>query len=99
MTIEVVTTFQKAETVWVLAYNYNRRTGAPANAGTSIKVAINKPDGTEELAATDMVNHATGEYEYFHTPSSSAVAGWYAGTVTLTDGTNITITTFGFRVK
>ncbi len=97
-TPETVVEFQAGETVWILAYITNRRTEAAVDAGTSIKVAISKPDGTEELAAADMVNETTGEYEYFHTLASDAVAGWYVGTVTLTDGTYITKTSIGFRV-
>lgn len=44
---------------------------------SEVKIAINKPDGTEALPATDMVNLAVGSYYYdYLIPSDLGTYSW-----------------------
>lgn len=102
--IEVVTTFQPDETVWVLAYIYDRRTGLAADP-TTITVTISDPDGIAQISDKAMSKHANGEYEYFYNLASDAPRGnkWWRGVIKVVDGSGesakTTIGTFGFRIK
>ena len=50
--------------------------GDPGDPVT-VKIAINLPDGTEALPATDMVNSAVGSYYYdYLIPSSEGTYSW-----------------------
>lgn len=103
--IEVVTTFQRAETVWILAYIYDRRTGvAPTIDPTSIVVTISDPDGFAVVTAKAMTKHDDGEFEYFYTLPENAERGkWWRGLIKVVDGegdiAKTTIGTFGFRIR
>jgi len=102
--IEVVNTFQNEETVWILAYVFDGRTGSPANA-TAITVTLSDPDGAAKVTAQPMTqyNDETGEYEYFYNLPVGAKAGWWRGLVKVVAGegplAKTTIGTFGFRLK
>ena len=104
MSIETVVTFQPDETVWILTYIYDQRTGiAPAVDPTTITVTISGPDGVAVITNQAMDKHADGEYEYFYTLLADAPKGWWRGLVKIVDGSGelakSTIGTFGFRVK
>jgi len=103
--IEVVTTFQKEETVWILAYVYNQRTGAPAGP-TAITLTLSGPDGVAVFPEpVAMSEYTEGEYQYFYTLPPDAKRGWWRGLVKVVDGSvaggdyKATIATFGFRIK
>jgi len=102
MAIEVVNTFQSEETVWILAYIYDGRTGLAVNP-TTVVITISDPDGVAKVSSVAMDRHADGEYEYFYNLLAGATMGWWRGLVKVTDGTGgnakTTIGTFGFRVK
>ena len=102
MAIEVVVTFQPDETVMVVAYVYDRRTGSAVDP-TSIVATISDPSGTAKVTSEAMSKHDTGEYEYFYTLATDATAGWWRGLVKIVDGSGgsakNTISTFGFRIK
>lgn len=103
MAIEVVVTFQREETVWILAYIYDQRTGlAPTIDPTTITVTISGPDGVAVITPQDMEKHADGEFEYSYTLPADAARGWWRGVIKVVDGTEspkTTISTFGFRIK
>ena len=104
MSIEVVVTFQPDETVWILAYIYNRRTSSAVDP-TAITLTLSDPDGAAKVSGEAMSKHDTGEYEYFYTLPADTPRNnkWWRGIIKVVDGggslAKNTIGTFGFKVK
>ena len=107
MAIEVVTKFDAGESVWILAYFTDQRTGvAPAADPDSITVSLSDTDGEAIFTDEAMSRYGdagSGEWEYFYPLEADATVGWWTGTVTVVDGigdaAKTTIGKFGFNVQ
>lgn len=59
--------------------------GALATAGTSTKLVLFAPDGTEALASTSMSADATGKHSYAFATTTAMKCGYYTAEITTID--------------
>jgi len=86
--------YQVGETIRLLA-SITDVSGDPADP-TTVKISINKPDGSVAQASVDMTNPEAGSYHYDYTIAD--ITGMYSYSVTATTGTRITIVKSTFDV-
>ena len=88
--------FHQGGTVEVLVYVYTHADVLAAQDGLTI--TINKPDGTEALAATSMDNDAVGTYSYNYSLATDADKGVWTVSVKATSNSDYTIQNDLFKV-
>ena len=74
-----------------------KKDGSLYSPATSTTVTVYNPAGTEDLAATNMTESATGKFNYYY-QSAGKSAGVWKVKVIATDGTNITHTWVNFKL-
>ena len=89
MAILVQTEFTRTGTIRIINYVYDDDEALVDP--TSVSITIKDPDGTKVADDQAMAKNATGIYEYFYTPATTAILGDYQIECDILDGSYHTI--------